>query len=256
MEVLLPYISPIFVPIGAVRRIRDAVEEAMISNYPSYVVGDPGLGKSTALYHLAAEFDGVYCQISEAAKSISGMYRALLSSMNQLTGAQYERELFDTLVRALRRNKLYSSRRQLLIIDEFQALEDRAKRELLKIQEGCDVALVISGNAERLISSGTKDPLALQQIESRIGLRVVLPGLDDDDCDQIGGAYGVEGLDTYRAVRALGGNTNVRTLCRTLQSARRMAGETAGIRLIHVKHALQGLYGKPDALKLLVASDD
>ncbi|WP_208989286.1 hypothetical protein, partial [Pseudovibrio sp. POLY-S9] len=43
--------------------------------------------------------------------------------------------------------------RTLLIIDEFQTLEASAKRELLNIQETCNLALVISGNGDRIAKS-------------------------------------------------------------------------------------------------------
>ncbi|WP_348639894.1 AAA family ATPase [Rhizobium sp. FY34] len=251
-----PYITDIFVEIGAVRRIRDAISYAMVSPYPSYIVSDPGHGKTTALFHLAKEFNGSYGQIGEAHKNISGMYLALLSASGVLAGSQYERELFNQVIYSISPHRFaVPTERKLIIIDEFQTLEDRTKRELLKVQETCGFALVLGGNSERIISSGKKDVKALQQIEDRIGMRVALPALDGRDCVEIGAAYGVEGMDAYKAISAFGTQTNVRALVRLLQYAKRLAGGTAAIHIHHLKSAVPALYGKADALKLLMQDD-
>lgn len=257
MALTRPYMTDVFVEIGAVRRIRGAISAAMESPYPSYIVSDPGYGKTTALFHSAQGQGGAYVQIGEAHKNIAGMYLAVLGAFNILARSTYERELFNQVVNDLspRRYQLDAPRR-LLIVDEFQTFEDRTKRELLKIQETCGFALVLAGNSERIMSSGKKDVKALQQIEDRIGVRVALPPLDDDDCVAIGSAYGVEGMDAYRAVTAFGTGTNVRALARLLQQAKRLTGGTAAIQIHHIKTAVLALYGKNDALALLTRKDD
>lgn len=259
MGLTVPYITDIFVEIGAVRRIRDAIAYAIDDAYPSYIVSDPGYGKTTALFYLAQELDGAYCQIGEVNKNISGMYVALLEAFHFHPHSMYEKDLFQQVIRCLSPDGHGSSRpRKILIVDEFQTLEDRTKRELLKIHETCGFALVLSGNSERIVSSGSgkKDVKALQQIEDRIGMRVALPPLYDVDCEQIGAAYGVEGMDAYKAIKAYGTQTNVRALVRLLKQAKRLAGGTAAIQLHHIKTALLALHGKTDALRLLTRNDD
>lgn len=259
MGLTVPYITDIFVEISAVQRIRDAISYAIADAYPSYIVSDPGYGKTTALFYLAQEFGGAYCQIAEVNKNISGMYMALLEAFGILPNNMYEKDLFQQVIRDLSPSRYAPPQpRKILIVDEFQTLEDRTKRELLKIHETCGFALVLSGNSERIVSSGSgkKDVKALQQIEDRIGMRVALPPLDDGDCEQIGVAYGVEGMDAYRAIKAFGTQTNVRALVRLLQQAKRLAGGTAAIQLHHIKTALLALHGKQDVFRLLTRPDN
>lgn len=257
MTLTRPYMTDIFVEIGAVRRIRSAISAAMDSPYPSYIVSDPGYGKTTALFHSAQEQGGAYVQIGEAHKNIGGMYLAVLLAFKISPDSTYERPLFDQIVRVISPSRWnMDAPRRLLIVDEFQTLEDRTKRELLKIQETCGFALVLAGNSERITSSGKKDVPALQQIEDRIGVRVALPPLDEADCIAIGSAYGVEGMDAYRAITAFGTQKNVRALARLLQQAKRLTGGTAAIQLQHIKTAVLALYGKTEALNLLTPKDD
>ncbi|MFB9951973.1 AAA family ATPase [Rhizobium puerariae] len=255
--ILQPYINPIFIEIGAVKRTRGAIQYALESEYPAYIISDPGYGKSTALHYLSQAENGAFLQISDQTKSVSGLYRGLLKALDCYSWGPYERDQYERLVSTLK-SRSFDGSRPLIIIDEFQALEDRAKRELLKIQEDCRLALVLGGNAERITSSnsGKKDALALKQIESRIGMRVFLPALTRPECVDIGAAYGLEGMDAYEAVENLGTQTNVRTLCMVFQQARKMAGPTAALRLNHIRTALLALNGKTTALKLLEHAED
>lgn len=247
-----PWISPVFVEIKAVERVRDAVRNAMMTPYPSHVISEPGRGKTTALCHIVKEFDGAYLEIGEQQKSTGGLYRGLLDAVDAYySPTAYERDLCDQVISNFKRRMNWSvGGKDLLIVDEFQTAEDRTKRELLRLQETCGFALVLSGNSERIASAGKRDERALQQINDRIGMTVHLPNLDGEDCDRLAQAYGAEGEDARLAIRALGSKTNARNLARVLQRAK---AETQGtpIRLSNLKNAVLGIYGKADALKFL-----
>ena len=247
-----PWVSDVFVEIKAVERVRDAVLSAMMTPYPSHVISEPGRGKTTALCRLVKEFDGAYLELGEQQKSTGGLYRGLLDAIEAYHDPNaYERDLCDLVISNFARRKSWSSKgKDLLIVDEFQTAEDRTKRELLRLHETCGFALVLSGNSERIASTGKRDLKALQQIEDRIGMRVHLPNLDDDDCDKLAAAYGAEGQEAITAVRALGSKTNARNLARVLQRAQAMAGGNP-VRLLHLRNAVLGIYGKPESLKLL-----
>jgi len=254
MELIRPYVAKRFVEIEAVKQIREAIEYARAFDYPAYVISPPGYGKTTALWHLADEYKGFYCQIGAAQKSVSEMYRTLLSTFKILHNSTYQRDLFNVLVDSLLRESYYMSEpddKPLLIVDEFQTLEAQAKRELLNIQETCGLALVIAGNAERLVAENKRDTAAMEQIESRIGMRVTLPPLTEQDCIGIGAAMNVEGRDAYEAVESFGLQTNVRALVQMLQQADRLSGGGAGVRLQHIKSAVLSMHGKADALSYL-----
>lgn len=246
-----PLIPEKFAETKAVQMARKAIEYAMISSYPAYIVSEPGRGKTTALFHLSKEFDGAYIEIGAQQKSIGGMYRGIAAAIGAYFGG-YDRETLDSVLRQFDRRARYcGAHKDLLVVDEFQTLEDTAKRELLRIHETAGFALVISGNAGRLGNDRRASARELEQVQSRIGLTIPLPGLDADDCDLIAEAYGVAGADAMQAVRNLGTKTNARELGRALQLAHHMTGGVAPIQITHIRNAVFSLKGKQSALKVL-----
>lgn len=252
MELLAPNTPEFFVEISAVKRARDAIQFATTFDYPAQIVSKPGFGKTTALIHLARELDGAYCQIGAAHKSLPNLYRALLSAFDIMHDSQYIRDLHDTLIRTLhrRRDIELEGGKPLLVVDEAQTLEATAFRELLNIQETCGIALVLSGNEERLATRNIERG-AWAQIESRIGMYVSLPPLSEQDCTAIGAAYGVEGMPAYSAIKNFGMRTNVRDLVRLLRQATALTAGTNGVNLNHIETAIVGLHGRNEALSLL-----
>lgn len=233
----------LFAEIGSVRRIREGISYAMTFGWPTRIVSNAGYGKTTALYYLAQELGGTYCQVGYAHKTVPDMYRMLLAAFNIRSGKTYTRDLFDELIWDLQRSDFareYNPKpRTLLIVDEVQTLEATAQRELLNIQETCDLALVISGNGERI--AGTKiDRAAWRQIDDRIGMDIPLPGLTREDCQLIGSAYGVEGMDAYEAIANFGTQTTVRILGQLLDNAKRLTRTGGAIQLQHLQTVLSG----------------
>lgn len=145
--------------------------------------------------------------------------------------------------------------KDLVVVDEFQTAEDRTKRELLRLHETCGFALMLSGNSERIASSSKTDPNAVRQIEGRIGMRVHLPGLDQEDCNLLADAYGIAGQDAIHAVQVIGRKTNARNLGRVLQLAGQMTGDSAPVRLAHIMNALNVILGATAAHKLLKSKE-
>ncbi len=162
----------------------------------------------------------------------------------------------DAVVRHFAWRERHScARKDLLVVDEFQTMEDAVKRELFRIHETCGFALVLGGNAERIATSGKKDPVALQQIESRIGARFFLPNLDQGDCELIAKAYGVKDEAALGAALTLGTKGNARELVQTLQMARHGA-QGGAVSLSNIREALVLVTGKTDALISTAPSAD
>lgn len=242
---------PIFVEIKAVSRVRDAVNAAVSFPYPSHIISSPGYGKTTALRYIAREQNGIYVSIGEQQKTPKGLYRAFLQAAGDHSEG-YENEMYEAVLRRYRwRMNLSGSGKDIVIVDEFQTAEDRTKRDLLRIQEVCGFALILSGNSERIMSSGKRDPEALRQIEDRIGMRVHLPNVDDADCRLLAEAHGVHAEDALQAACLIGTRTNARHLVRVLQFAARAAGGSAPTRLVHIRNTLIALDGQKSAIKLL-----
>lgn len=243
--------NDVFVEIKAVARARDAVRFAIMMPSPARIISPPGLGKSTALRNLAKEFDGAYLEIGATDKDVVGMYRAILQATGGTQWGSSVREILHSVQDHLKRRARYSlNGKDLLIVDEFQALEDTAKRELLRLHEIEGFALVLSGNPERLENSRRKPTGAIRQVEDRIGMNIELPALDDDDCDLIARAYGVNDPDALDAARTLGAKANARDLGRTMRFAQLLA-QNQPVRLSHIKNAFVSLKGKTDVLNQL-----
>ncbi|QND52788.1 ATP-binding protein [Phyllobacterium sp. 628] len=250
MELVHPYVpkQELFVEISAVKRIRDGIQYAQNIGSPVQIVSDPGYGKTTALYYLAKDMGGVYCHVGQSHKSVPDMYRMLLAACGIYHDCNYTRDLYGVLIRSLRPSEyaLEHEPRKLLIVDEIQTLEATAQRELQNIQETCNLALVISGNGTRLARTKV-DHTAWKQVDERLGMKIKLPRLDRQDCDLMGAAYGVEGMDTYNAIADFGSRTNARFLGRLLNDAKMLTSGTGGIRLHHIQTVLKA---KPDLTNL------
>lgn len=163
------------------------------------------------------------------------MYRMLLTVFDIWTHRAFVRDLHEILIMNLRRASYETGPRRLLIIDEIQTLEASSQRELLNIQETCDLALVVGGNGERLAKTKI-DHAAWKQVDSRLGMKISLPALDRHDCISIGASFNVEGTDAYDAFVNFGTRTSARFLCRLLREARALAaGGGAGIRRHHIE---------------------
>ncbi|WP_188821561.1 ATP-binding protein [Brucella endophytica] len=207
-----------------------------------HIVGRPGTGKTSALWHIAQEFNGTYVEIDGAHKKIKGMLELLLQSKRLWDREQHTTQLADAVQRAFQpRHTIVEGAGweyvpQLLIVDEVQTLEATAVRELVRIQERCQLALVIAGNEERLAGTN-KEIDTLEQNERRIAARCVLPGPSKRDCELIGASFNVEGKDAYAFVVEYGLATNFGDLNYLLTFAERLTGGVVGIRLNHLLDA-------------------
>ncbi|MGV8939563.1 MAG: AAA family ATPase [Allorhizobium sp.] len=253
MELFHPKVPPkeYFVEISAVHRIRDAIADARDSGEPSYIVSKPGYGKTAALWYLSQEMGAKYWHVVGAQKSLINMYRAVLAAFGVWHDCTSVHHLATKITDSLRYQSHYGGPPPTLFVDEFQALESGAKRELMSIQEDCGIVLVLGGNAERLTGESKKDTLALEQVQRRFGMTITLPSLNEKDCIALASAYSVEGMDAFRAAIALGTQTKASVLTKVLSRARRLSGGSAAVRLPHIKSAALALSGDFSLTKLL-----
>lgn len=239
-----------FIELSSSREIEAAITRAMSWEYPSLFIGDPGTGKTTALRHFVIKYDGFYCEVNEKTKSPGGLYKMLIQTM---IGYRDGKTMWDDGAQLIYflENHWSGRARRPLFVDEQQAFEAPALRELLHICERCQVPLVLAGNRERLAKTRKTDSVALEQIRSRIGWRVQLGKPNAADCESIGIEHNVEGKEAYAALASFGAGTNLRELVRLLQEAKVCTGGVGSIQLRHVKAAVLSIYGSRDALKLL-----
>ncbi|MBZ9982461.1 MULTISPECIES: hypothetical protein [unclassified Mesorhizobium] len=124
-------------------------------------------------------------------------------------------------------------------MDEYQNFTPTVLRELLHLQERCGFALLLAGNTYRL--AGTRrDIHAMNQIESRIGMRFEIGQPTREDCVRIGAEHNVEGADADEAIVIYGENTSLRALCHLLQNCAPATSGDGNIRLPRIETMLRG----------------
>lgn len=241
-----------FIEISAVNTVRNALRTAERFRFPVLVIGDPGLGKTTAMRHIAREVQAAYCEVGQHNKTVRGLYRMIVEAYGIRVDREFARDLaslcFDTLAPGSYRSTWP------LLVDEYQNLPPAMLRELLHVQEKCELTLVLAGNKERLARTAASAG-ALDQIESRIGMRFRIDRPTPADCTSIGVEYNVEGRDAYTAIEAYGVRSTVRKLVRLLEVCAEATGGKGGIKLPEIKEAIRLLHPEiADPLKLLSAN--
>lgn len=239
------------------RIVREAAHTSLKIGFPVRLIGRPGTGKTCALWHVARELKGTYCEITAASKNVKGMFEGLLRAIDYASGKNHVSMIADMVYRLYAPVENFCEDlgtwgpvSRLLVIDEIQTLEAQAFRELLRVQERCQLGLVVAGNEERLAGS-KKDAETLAQIESRILPRRHLSGPSRCDCELIGASYNVEGKAAYDFIAAFGMATNFRALIQLLEVAQRLNGGTRGICQQHLEAGLRFLNPTPETLKLM-----
>lgn len=242
---------------GTLHIVRESAKLTLAIGYPVRLVGRPGTGKSCALWHVAEEMRGSFCEITGTNKNTKGMLEAVLDSIGMRSGKNHLSDIADLAYNLLAPKQEFCVEtgdwkqiRRLLVVDEVQTLEATAFRELLRLQEKCSLGLVLAGNEERLAGGG-KDAATWEQIESRILPPRQLPGPSEKDCIQIGLTFNVEGNEAYALIAKFGTATNFRALVQLLEVAKRLTGGAVGIRQQHLQSALKFMKPRPEVLKLL-----
>ncbi|BAV52921.1 Uncharacterized protein MLTONO_p0451 (plasmid) [Mesorhizobium loti] len=238
----------VFVETRAALTVRAAFDMAVKMRYPVLAVGKAGLGKTLALKWIATHTGAAYCEIAQHTKAMRPMFLMLHDAYGVQNDSKHTYDLGKDCMNFL--GGRYGPPRPLLV-DEYQNFTPTVLRELLHLQEHCGFALLLAGNTHRL--AGTRrDTHAMDQIESRIGMRFEIGQPTREDCVRIGAEYNVEGADAFEAIATYGQNTSLRALSHLLQTC--AAATTSGdssIRLPWIETTLRSMSCGSDALKLL-----
>ena len=245
-------IPEVTVETETVRIVREAADMSLKIGFPVRLIGRPGTGKTCAMWHVAQEMEDIYCEVTAGCKNVKGMYEMLLRAIDCPSGRNHVSDIADLVFLKYSPDTVlfrgeWVEKRYRVFVDEIQTMEAPALRELLRVQERCQIGLILAGNEERL-AGGTKDTATLEQIESRILPPRRLPGPSKQDCELIGTSFGVEEMPAYKALAEFGMSTNFRALVQMLTVAKHLTAGTTGIRLQHIEAAMRFM-GKPELLK-------
>ena len=230
----------VYVEIGATKQIKTALEYAAALDFPMCITSKPGMGKSTTLRNECEKHGFAYVEADQTMNRIQGFYKGILAAYDRYTEKSQATEL-NTILKAVIENKRHWDRNPLLVVDEFQTLSVTLQRQLLYIQETNKLPMLLSGNPER-IASTKQDQHALEQVRSRIGCPIEIFPPTEKDCEAIGIAYKLEGIETYNALKTFGAGKSVREICRLLKQARALHPEGT-LQLRHLELAARLVYG-------------
>lgn len=233
--------AALFVETSVSRQVFETIETARLLNKNAAIVGRPGVGKSRALYAYAQAHDAYFM----TATAVTGnALRDLFRELGELLLIYTNGSIADMQRQMFR----YDFTGRVLLIDEAQNLKLQAFRELLHLHDFTGLCLVFCGDEEVLKRVRT-DKGAFAQISRRVPVRTEVNRIADTDADRIASAFGAEGMDAYKLLRAIGSVFHTDGVVSALETAKSFAGnssiEAADIRkacelLPHYRSALTG----------------
>jgi DNA transposition AAA+ family ATPase len=254
-----------FVETEAYRAVLAAITFAINLERPVRVIGGPGVGKTVALQKVARDTHCGYLCIDQRSKSAAGMYEAMLAAFGLHPNGRYLRDLHEQAIHELkptyfdaeyvsaeRRWRVVRHPSRVLLVDEYQAMEQTALRELLWLCERVQLPLVLCGNGERLAQTRTNRE-ALLQIQDRIASTTRVGKPVPTDCVSLAVEFDVQGKDAYEAVSAYGCRTSLRQLHNLLDVARVITSGRGSIQFGHLETAIRQITGRDDAVALLAS---
>ena len=235
-----------FIETSVSRRVRNIIDFAVEMVENSVIMGAPGVGKTMALNaYTSNEVRIAHLTIT---KVTARSMRELLSCLcRQLEISTWGTQSIYELERTLRHYQLGD---WMIIIDEAQMLPLDHLRQLLSLSttdKNGQLRFVFCGNEEVLKQVNTESG-ALGQIARRMKFREDIRSIDDADSDVLTNSFGVEGLDAYNTMRAIGRRFHADGVVSVLRLARRYAqGET--IKQRHILDVLDVLSQYKPALE-------
>ena len=174
----------VFVDLLNSKRVMEACEFAMRERRIALVVGRPGLGKTVALKEwyerqMRAGVEVVYHFTSPAIKQHS--LAKMLARRFELSERGTTHDLLEAVVGKMRRRPVP------LVIDEANHLNVPCLESLRYVYDAVRMPLVLVGSVQlqRTLSERGDRYIELEQLQSRIGLRVILETLRPQDTRRI-----------------------------------------------------------------------
>ncbi len=231
-----------FVRTSTVQLIEEAFATAIAARLvePVAIVGEPGVGKTTALAEIARTRGSVaFITVTPTDRRLKATLAMVVDALRIPTDAFYAADLASALEYNL---ASYVDSGWSLIVDEVQLLDAEAVFQLCKYSELFRLPLILAGNSHSLKRTRA-NASAIEQVRSRIGRWLVIDGVSTDDLREFAIDANVEGKDAHELVIRYGRKQSLREVVRLLDAARGFAGEAGSIRLPALQEALASILG-------------
>lgn len=231
-----------FVETSVSRDIFRTIDLARELGKNGAIVGRPGVGKSHSLHEYRNRSDGAAAMMTSTAVSGNAL-RDLFVELSEILGIHTT----GSIANVQRQMHRYDLSGRVFIIDEAQNLKLQAFRELLHLHDFTGLCLIFCGNDEVLKRVNT-DKGAFAQINRRVPIRAEVNSILDDDSDQLANAFGVEGMEAQKMLRAIGRAHHTDGVVSVLEIAKRFACNKT-IKAEHVRRACEPFPHYRSALK-------
>ncbi|MEJ0012896.1 MAG: AAA family ATPase [Bauldia sp.] len=238
-----------------VRLIEAAFETAVSSRLvePVAIIGDAGVGKTTALTHIAGKRTKVaFVTVTPTNRRLKAMLAMAVAAFRIPTDAFYAADLASALEYNL---EYLVADGWCLVVDEVQLLDAEAVFQLCKYTELFRLPLILAGNSHSLKRTRATAS-AIEQVRSRIGRWVIIDGVSADDIREFAIDANVEGREAHELLVRYGRQASLRELARLLDEARTFAGEGGSIRLAALHEALASIHGPKRTNEILNPKGD
>ncbi|WP_424361813.1 AAA family ATPase [Methylocystis parvus] len=184
------------------------------------VFGTPGVGKTTAMTHLA-ERSPTATLIHVGSTRCTP--RAIASMIADAMRLWVEHRSAWQITEIIEAHLMHpSTRDEILMFDEAQNIPLGFLKDIVDWPQRFGVPVLICGN-EHLLKRTKASGAAFDQIDSRIGKRIHLSRPTREDFETIAIDFDVFGVDARNACAAYGAKNSIRDLISLLQTARDFA---------------------------------
>ena len=232
--------ASLFCTTPTAKAILDLVAYCRDTKGMGLIIGNPGVGKTTALTQFAITFyEAKLCSMSPAHSSMSGALKRVCDALETFPSRSVC-ETHEVICNALK----WRQGVNVLMFDEAQHLTNQTIEELRCIHDETGVAMVFAGNATFQSRFNKAKGAVFAQFSSRISMRLELwePTAEDIQafCDhhKISGDKEFEFLS--RHAKSSGG---LRTISKLINVAYPLSGQENPISLAHLKAAAGMLMG-------------
>ena len=221
--------GPAFIRTRTATKFGQVFEHAHYAPDFAVIMGEPGLGKTTAAREYTRTTPGAWLVTCQPVMgSVYGMLSDLAETLGVGNAEAHGYKFARSIMRKL------TGLRALLIIDEAQHLSTPALDQLRSFHDGVACGIVLMGNPTILGSLEGKRSRDYAQLFSRIGQRVNQRQPVSDDIEQILTAWGIEDQAVRKVARAVARKPGaLRTMDKVLRQAHLRAhhdGEPVGER--------------------------